>query len=127
MAHPYSGIPTTQQQKGTSNTIQSNTAELQKHYTERKEPGTKDITERLCLYESLGDRKSVVIESKWLPGARAVDCDDQERAQGKLLVTEIFCTLIKGRGHLGVSIYQNSLYLKCAHIICKFYFKKLYF
>lgn len=96
MAHPYSRIPTTQQQKeGTTDTIQSNMAELQKHYTERKEPGTKDITEWLCLYESLGDRKFVVIQSKWLPGARAVDCDDQGRAQGKLSVMEIFCTLIK--------------------------------
>lgn len=75
--------------------MQSNMAESQKHYTERKEQGTKDITEWLCLYESLGDRKSVVIESKWLPGARAVDCDDQEKALGKLFVMEIFCTLIK--------------------------------
>lgn len=92
--HTVEYQPPTKKKKGTTDTIQSNMAELQKHYAEGKELGTKDITEWLCLYETLGDRKSVVIESKWLPGARAVGHDNQERAQGKLLGMEIFCTMI---------------------------------
>lgn len=56
-----------------------------------------------------------MIKDKWLPRMGDMDCDDQERAQGKLLVMEIFCILISC-GRLGTYMCQNKL--NCTLKIC---------
>lgn len=60
------------------------------------------------LYMKLQETKSVVIKDKWLPRTGGMDCDDQESAQGKLIMMGIFCLLISC-GHLGTYMCQNKV------------------